>query len=212
MEKPDRKHAMKRSVDVAMIILLLLLMAYQVTGGAAHEWIGMVMAVLVIVHQILNLRWYRTLLKGKYPAARIIMNLTDILLIAAFVLTVFCGMSMSAYAVPFLYGMVKTSFARRTHLSVSYWLFVLMGIHLGFHMRAMFMKSRLGRKRQTAVPVCFAVIAGVGFWIFLRNKIPDYLTFRMAFGFLDYGKAVWFVLLENVLMCFFWVLDRKSVV
>jgi len=188
-----------------MIVLLLLLMAYQVTGGAAHEWMGLAMAVLVIIHQILNLQWYRSLLKGKYPAARVAMNLTDIFLIIAFILTVYCGMSMSGYAVPFLHGMAKISFVRRTHLSVSYWLFVLMGIHLGLHMRVMFIKSQYSGKKQTAVSICFAVIAAIGFWVFLKNNIPGYLFFRMAFGILDYEKAAGFVLLDNVLMLLFWV-------
>lgn len=205
MQKINRKHAIKRTVDIIMIVLLLLLMAYQVTGGAAHEWMGLAMAVLVIIHQILNLQWYRSLLKGKYPAARVAMNLTDIFLIIAFILTVYCGMSMSGYAVPFLHGMGKISFVRRTHLSVSYWLFVLMGIHLGFHIRAMFIKSQYSGKTQTAVSICFAVIAAIGFWIFLKNSIPGYLFFRMAFGILDYEKAAGFVLLENVLMLLFWV-------
>ena len=59
-------NTVKRIVDAAMTILLLLLMAYQVTGEAAHEWIGMAMTVLVIIHQILNRRWYAALFRGKY--------------------------------------------------------------------------------------------------------------------------------------------------
>ena len=45
----------------------------------------------------------------------------------AFAVTAFCGMSMSGYAVPFLYGMAPVSFVRRMHLSMSHWAFVLMG-------------------------------------------------------------------------------------
>ena len=55
----------KRIVDTAMTDLILCLMAYQVTGEMAHEWIGMGMTVLVIVHQILNRKWYSALFKGK---------------------------------------------------------------------------------------------------------------------------------------------------
>ena len=68
----SRTNIMKRTVDAAMTILLLCLMAYQVTGEAAHEWIGMSMTALVIVHQILNRKWYGSLLKGKYNAYRIL--------------------------------------------------------------------------------------------------------------------------------------------
>ena len=36
---------MKRVIDICMTVLLLLLMAYQVTGEALHEWIGIGMTV-----------------------------------------------------------------------------------------------------------------------------------------------------------------------
>ena len=49
-----------------MTVLLLCLMAYQVTGEALHEWIGIGMTILVIIHQILNRKWYGAIFKGKY--------------------------------------------------------------------------------------------------------------------------------------------------
>ena len=44
----------------------------------------------------------------------------------------------------------------------------------------------------------------VGLWLFLRSGIPDYMFFRVPFAFLDYDKAGWLVLLENLLMLCFW--------
>ena len=52
----DRRSETKRIIDIAMTVLLLCLMAYQVTGEMAHEWIGMGMTVLIIIHQILDSR------------------------------------------------------------------------------------------------------------------------------------------------------------
>ena len=49
-----------------MTVLLVCLMAYQVTGEALHEWFGIGMTVLVIVHQILNRKWYSALFQGRY--------------------------------------------------------------------------------------------------------------------------------------------------
>ena len=54
MSQAKTKNSIKRLVDAAMTVLLLLLMAYQVTGEALHEWIGIGMTGLVILHQILN--------------------------------------------------------------------------------------------------------------------------------------------------------------
>ena len=134
MSKVKPNQTVKRIVDAAMTVLLLCLMAYQVTGEAAHEWIGMGMTALVIVHQILNRKWYGALFKGKYLPYRTASTVLNILLLLSIAVTAFCGMSMSGYAVPFLYGMAPVSFVRRMHLSMSHWSFVLMGLHLGMHL------------------------------------------------------------------------------
>ena len=102
MSKSKSGSNIRRAVDAAMTVLLLLLMAYQVTGEAAHEWIGMGMTLLVIVHQILNRRWYGALFKGKYNLYRTVTTILNILLVLCFALTALCGMSMSGHAVPFL--------------------------------------------------------------------------------------------------------------
>ena len=44
----------KRAVDFLLTAALLLLMAYSLIGEAAHEWIGMGMFLLFILHLILN--------------------------------------------------------------------------------------------------------------------------------------------------------------
>ena len=64
----------KRIVDVCMTVLLLCLMAYQVTGEVLHEWIGMGMTALVVIHQILNRKWYSAIFKGKYNPSYSILS------------------------------------------------------------------------------------------------------------------------------------------
>lgn len=189
-----------------MTVLLLCLMAYQVTGEMAHEWIGMGMTVLIIIHQILNRKWYGALFKGKYRPYRILSTTLNILLLLSFLLTAFCGMSMSGYAVPFLYGMAPVSFVRRTHLSMSHWSFVLMGLHLGMHIPMMTAGLKWKGRTKTILAGLFTCIGGIGLYLFLRNGMPDYLFFRVPFAFLDYEKAGWLVFLENLLMLSFWAL------
>ena len=72
MSKSKTSNTIKRVLDVILTILLLCLMAYQVTGELAHEWIGIGMTVLVIVHQLLNRKWYGALFRGKYNPYRIL--------------------------------------------------------------------------------------------------------------------------------------------
>ena len=216
-----KKHnaMIRRIVDVCMTVLLLCLMAYQVTGEVLHEWIGIGMTVLVVIHQILNRKWYGAVFipkravktpggrfdhKGKYNPYRIISTIINVMLLLSFALTAFCGMSMSGHAVPFLYGMTKVSFARRIHLSMSHWAFVLMGLHLGMHIPVMIARLKLTDRMKMILSVVFCLAAGVGLCLFIRSGMPDYLFFRVPFAFLDYEKAGVLVFLENVLMLLFW--------
>ena len=166
MSVSKKRNTARRIVDAAMTVVLLFLMAYQVTGEAAHEWIGVSMTILVIVHQILNRKWYGALFKGKYNPYR------------CFAMTAFCGMSMSGYAVPFMYGLAPVSFVRRMHLSMSHWAFVLMGLHLGVHIPAMTAGLKWSDRTRNTLIGLSTLAAGLGLYLFIRNGMPDYLFFR----------------------------------
>ena len=127
----------KRMIDALLTIVLIPLMAYQVTGEALHEWLGITMVLLVIIHQVLNRKWYVALFKGNYQAFRILSTVINVLLLVSFALTAISGMSMSNHAVPFLYNLVNVNTARVMHLAFSYWSFILMGLHIGLHIGAM---------------------------------------------------------------------------
>ena len=198
-----RRDGLRKLVDACMLILLLCLLSYQVTGEEKHEWTGIFMALTVILHQYLNRRWYAALFKGRYNAYRSVTTAVNLLLLMSMLVTAFCGMSMSEYAVPFLYWARGLIYVRPTHLAMSHWSFVLMGLHLGLHVPLMLGKRESRARSVLAVPG--AVLGGVGFWLFLRNGMPNYLFFRVPFAFLDYEKAFWLVFLGNALMLSTWV-------
>ena len=194
----------KHIVDILLGVGLLLLMSYQVTGEAGHEWTGIAMTALMIVHQVLNRKWITALFKGKYTPLRIAQTFINAALVICFILTAVCGVNMSVHAVPFLADFMRTSLGRRLHLTLSHWCFVLMGLHLGLHMPAMLkgVKGTAARRAGWMASVC---AAGAGLWLFLKDSYPDYLFYRVPFAFIDYDKAVPQVLLEALLIAFFWV-------
>lgn len=193
-----KKAILKKVIDLCMTVLLLCLMAYQVTGETLHEWFGIGMTALLILHHVLNFRWYASLFKGRYNAYRIVTVAVNTMLLVSIALTAVCGMAMSAHAVPFLYGFLPISFARRFHLAMSFWSFLLMGVHLGLHLPAMAAGFSWKRKVRIAVASAFVPLAGIGFWRFLQNGIPNYLFFRTPFASLDYEKAALLVFAENL--------------
>jgi hypothetical protein len=196
----DKKNLIKRIIDACMIVLLLFLMAYQVTGEALHEWIGIVMMAFVILHHIVNIKWYRNLFKGKYNSYRKVITCINMLLMAAIILTAICGMSMSAHAVPFLNGMIPVSLARQLHLAMSYWSFALMGIHLGLHIRMLVSTLKCGENVRKVAFSLWCVVAVIGLWLIIKNSILGYMFFLVPFAMFDYSMPHILVLLMNIVM------------
>lgn len=52
------KNKAKHFLDLVMSVVMLFLMAYQVTGEKAHEWLGISMFAIAAAHDILNYKWY----------------------------------------------------------------------------------------------------------------------------------------------------------
>ncbi len=194
----------KRIVDMVLTVLLLFLMAFQVTGDVLHEWLGIGMTVTLVLHHILNRKWYKAVFKGKYSPYRIVMTAVNTLMLAAIALTALSGMSMSGHAVPFMYGLINVMTARTLHLAMSYWSFSLMGLHIGLHIKAM--TARMPDKGKIVFNVILTCISGVGFWLLLKSGIVNYITFRTHFAFLDYTTAKLLVILQNLAMLLFFVL------
>ena len=81
---------------------VLLLMARQLIGDRAHEWLGAGMFVLWILHHLLNLRWWTHLTKGRYSLVRTLSLLINLALFAAVLTTMVSGIILSREVFAFL--------------------------------------------------------------------------------------------------------------
>lgn len=186
---------LKICVDAAMTACLLLLMAYELIGKAAHEWIGMGMLVLLVLHHILNRKWSGNILKGRYTALRIIQTA----LVAAILFCMFGSMASGIVLPEAVFAFLKIregqSWARTVHMLSSYWGFVLMSLHLGFHwgMMLQMAKKQLGpalRRRTWLARLAAAAIAAYGIFAFVRRELGSYLFLRNEFAFFDFDEPL----------------------
>ena len=193
------KTVIKRVLDIVLTVALLLLMSIQVTKQLAHEWIGIAMLALAILHHILNRKYYTAIFKGKYMPLRVFQLIVNTLLLLTFICTPLSGMMMSRYTTTFMNGLLTSSIVRQGHLALSYWSFVLMGVHFGLHFGIITGKPKKGKVR-IAIGAVMSGISIYGFYLFFRSNIFDYMFFRIPFAFLDYSKAWCLVILENLAM------------
>ena len=62
----DHLKKIKITIDIVMVILLPMLMAYSLIGEKFHELIGTVMFILFITHHVMNRNGCQALTKGRY--------------------------------------------------------------------------------------------------------------------------------------------------
>jgi len=206
------KMKIKVGIDLLMTALLLLLMAYQITGQELHEWFGTGMLVLFLLHNILNLKWYGNLFKGKYRLPRIIQTFVNFSVLITMLCLGFSGIVMSRHvfaAFP-IHGPMAT--ARMMHLAASYWGFVLMSVHLGLHwsmILGMCRKLTGSREKPQIITWILRVMAALpavyGLYLFCRKDILSYMFLKQQFVFFDFEQSVAAVFVEYIAMMCFWV-------
>lgn len=186
--KPKQKT--KIAIDVLMTALLVVLMAYPVTGQLAHEWAGAGLLLLFIAHHILNRHWFRTLGRGQYSGLRTARTAVDILLLADILALMFSGIRLSRYVFTFLPGPGSAATARRLHMLASYWGLVLVSVHLGLHggMVTVPLRRRPGGKGNLLFR-CAGTAAGLyGAYAVWTHQIWQYLTLRSEFIQFDFDR------------------------
>ncbi len=192
-----------RAIDIIMIAVMLFLMAMQVTKQEIHEWLGIGMFVLVIAHHILNRKYYAAVFKGKYTPLKVFMLIVNTALLLSFIAMPMTGMLMSRYATPFLNSVIGTAIPRKLHLMLTYWSFVLMGMHSGLHLGIITAKL----KNKAVKVIAFVLMCGVpvyGIYLFAKANIFDYMLMKTQFAFLDYSKPAWQIIIENLAMLLAW--------
>ena len=206
------KNKIRIIIDISMTVLLPLLMAYSLIGETFHEVVGTLIFVLFIVHHIINRKWYGALFtpkrtgemssghfyrKGKYNTRRIFQTALDMLLLVFMFLQPISGILMSKHLYTFLPALPISAQARRIHMMLAYWGYVLLCIHAGTHLavplRKLFMKSKRIFAAVCAVSSCISVY---GCAAFIKRGFPGYMSGSTLFAFFDYSEPRVFFFLD----------------
>lgn len=190
------KTIIKIAVDFGMTVLLLLLMAFMITGQKIHELLGTGMFLLFFVHNLLNFRWYKTLFKGRYTPIRIFQIIVNVLMLAAMLCLMYSGIIMSRYVFVFLPDNSGTTLARKLHLMSSYWTFMLVSAHIGIHWSVICsMKKKIvgiinvpDSLHIFGMIIAF-IVSSIGVCSFVSQNIFSYMTLKTQFVFFDFQQS-----------------------
>lgn len=197
------KQILKIVTDIAMTVILLLLMAYSLVGEKAHEWLGISMFVLFILHHVLNNKWSRSVFKGRYTPYRVLQTMFVVLALASMLGSMVSGIILSRYAFSFLPITGGSLWARMLHMLSAYWGFAFISLHLGLHWSMMMgMAKRMFRKpsavRAWIVRCVGFLIAGYGVYAFLKREIGSYMLLKIQFVFFNFDEPLILFILDYI--------------
>ena len=185
------KIKIRRCVDLLLVCALLLLMPYSLIGETFHEWLGIGMGLLVLLHLFLNRGWIPSLGRGRYSAYRTFQTVIALLCLAVMAGVAASGLLLSNHVFPDLRVRVWEGCAVQLHLGGSFWGFVLMSLHLELHWEIVWNHTRtLPAVSRKILRVSGWLAALYGVFAFWKRDFPKYLLLRTHFLMFEDGDTV----------------------
>lgn len=199
----QRKMRFRILLDVAMTLLMVTVLACRITGILFHEWAGVVLFILFLIHHILNRRWFTQLLRGAYSIQRTLNTCVDLFLIVLMSVMFVTGMMQSSAVLSFLHlpgGMIL----RQIHATAAYWGFVFIALHLGLHWNGIWNATLKKHRNNWRVTLLLRVAAFLivlsGIWASFERSMGSKLFKGFSFDFWAPGQPVIFFFLQNVVI------------
>lgn len=191
----SKKLICKIIVDIFMLAVMPVLMAYMLAGEVLHEWLGVGILVLFILHHALNFHWIKNLFCGKYTLSRFVKTTVNVLILVMIIGLAYSGIVLSRHVFADLDIHASRANARSIHMFCSYCGFVIMSLHFGFHWDMFLGIARKFTKkksvlRSTVLRVLAAGIAGYGIYAFQKREIGSYLMMKIQFAFFDMEESL----------------------
>lgn len=196
----NRNMLIRLVIDLSMTVLMLVAMAYQLTGNAMHELAGVILCLLFITHNILNRRWYKTIFKGKHNVRRILSIVVNLLFLISMAVVIISSVTISRNMIPFI-PINDDTVLLQIHVMTSYWGFIFMAVHIGMSwatiinsVRKMTGITGTSRIRTIAFRVMAVLIVVYGVQATFERGMLNKLTIYNPFGWESYDSSMKFLL------------------
>lgn len=170
----------KLIVDILMFILMILEFSRIITGAFLHEFIGMALLILVIIHLVLNKSYILNIRKAKYNVKSIIMLITNILLIFIFLLTIVFGLLSSHETLTFLN--IHNLNIIKLHKILGNVSLIIIGIHLGINFNSIFGKITKLIKNKIINYILGIIIIMLGIYSSIKVDFIKHVIGEYGFG------------------------------
>ena len=191
----NRTFLLRLVFDFIAAGLLLVGLAYYWLDNTVHEIVGTGMFLLIIVHNVFNRRWYKTIPKSRHEARGLINSSTILLLAATMLVLLVTSLMISRTVFSFLpfSGGFST---RQVHILVAWWALIIVSLHLGMRWsmlmnvaRNLFAVKGTSTARTAALRVIAAVVAIQGIRSSFDLGMGSKLTAQISIDFWDFNES-----------------------
>lgn len=184
IQKIKRIGSMKKKIilDILMFILMLLEFSRGYLPTILHEIIGICLAILVIIHLLLNRNYLKNMFKGKYDIQRILMLIINLGFFITFFLSILFGILSSQDLLKSLN--IHSMNIISLHKIVSYISLISLGLHLGINFNLMF--GKLSKKINKYIGYIIEILIIIyGIYSFIKLDILKHITGTYGFSIFD---------------------------
>lgn len=170
----------KLIIDIILFVLMLLEYSRMYIPTILHEIFGLIMLGLVITHLIFNRVYISNIFKTKYNINSLLMLLTNIILIFAFMTTIILGILSSQDAL--VVTNINNIDVTRLHKILGYVCLIIIGVHLGINFNFMFGKVINIIKNKIVLFVLGIITIALGIFASTKLDYWNHIVGRYGFG------------------------------
>lgn len=181
----------KITIDILMYILFISLMGHHITENLIHEVLGITLFILFLIHHILNIKYYKTLFKGKYTYKRSLILIIDLLLLISMIGMIISAINISSEVLSFL-NIPSKIWGRKLHMLSTSWGFVFMNIHAGLHLNVLINKMNQKMKGNTFEYVYYLIkttLVFYGIYSYIKLNLISDMFLLNAFKYYDFNES-----------------------
>ena len=161
------------------------------TTEPIHEYLGLIFLLLGSIHLVLVRRYLRALVTLRLKVTP--LNIVNSVMLVLLVVVIVTGILISLYATPVVRLRGLTSiYVHGTHLAAAILLYLIIGMHVGFHWRAI--RNGILRRLSLHVPERFSrVFDALGILLIIAGLhafITTHIYEKLLFEHLSFGGVV----------------------
>lgn len=161
------------------------------TTEPIHEYLGLIFLLLGSIHLVLVRRYLRALVTLRLKVTP--LNIVNSVMLVLLVVVIVTGILISLYATPVVHLRGLTSiYVHGTHLAAAILLYLIVGMHVGFHWRAI--RNGILRRLSLHVPERFSrVFDALGILLIIAGLhafITTHIYEKLLFEHLSFGGVV----------------------